>query len=338
MFDDDFTRSACCDATTTCRPKRSTRHSGVPASASRRPLQRSPSGREARHRRTPAPPVRWLRRSRLALLTGAALVVASGLVVTGVGVTHWESPESAAAATLHEAAAAAAADDGRRPAPTRRWSRRDCRWSNATSDGEHYGEGYMEPTTTITGCRPTSPRPGSGRRGPGSRRSSSGVLRRARPRPTTVPQSRPLRYRNAASAATSRSASSAVSGQARSGRTDIADLPRDPHALIRRIEAAPRAADTTDELHVFDTISGLLQTGLVPADLRSTMYEALATLPTSSSQRNRSRSTAVAVLRSVSRAGAVPSSTTSSSTEQTGRTSANGASRPGGSGASRPAR
>ncbi len=63
------------------------------------------------------------------------------------------------------------------------------------------------------------------------------------------------------------------------GAADIAVLPRDPDALVRRIKAAPRGAGATNEVHVFDTISGLLRTGLVPADLRATRYEALASLP-----------------------------------------------------------
>jgi len=63
------------------------------------------------------------------------------------------------------------------------------------------------------------------------------------------------------------------------GAADIGDLPRDPDALVHRIEEAPRPAGESDELHVFDTISGLLRTGLVPSDLRAAMYRALATLP-----------------------------------------------------------
>ncbi len=63
------------------------------------------------------------------------------------------------------------------------------------------------------------------------------------------------------------------------GAADIAVLPRDPDALDRRIKAHPVARGATNEVHVFDTISGLLRTGLVPADLRATRYEALASLP-----------------------------------------------------------
>ncbi|QCR43462.1 hypothetical protein C1N91_07790 [Curtobacterium sp. SGAir0471] len=84
-----------------------------------------------------APPVRWVRRSRPVLLTGAALVVAGGLVATGVGVTHWGSPESAAAATLHEAAAAAAADRAPGGAFTK-VVESELSMVYATSDGEHY--------------------------------------------------------------------------------------------------------------------------------------------------------------------------------------------------------
>jgi hypothetical protein len=67
--------------------------------------------------------------------------------------------------------------------------------------------------------------------------------------------------------------------EGRIGPTDIAGLPRDPAALVRRIEAAPRSVGASDAEHVFDTITELLRTGLVPADLRAGMYEALATLP-----------------------------------------------------------
>lgn len=225
-----------------------------------------------------APPVRWLRRSRLALLTGAALVVASGLVVTGVGVTHWESPESAAAATLHEAAAAAAADRTPAGAYTKVVAS-ELSMVYATSDGEHYGEGYMEPTTTITWVpadvsatwiRET-------RSGEPTKFFGGAAARKAASDDGATEPSAPVQERGVSGDFAVGELGGERAGTL--GATDIADLPRDPHALIRRIEAAPRAADTTDELHVFDTISGLLQTGLVPADLRSTMYEALATLP-----------------------------------------------------------
>lgn len=225
-----------------------------------------------------APPVRRVRRSRPVLLTGAALVVAGGLVATGVGVTHWGSPESAAAGTLHEAAAAAAADRTPVGAFTK-VVESELSMVYATSDGEHYDEGYLEPTTTTTWVpvdvsdtwvreiRSEAPTEFFGGAAAREAASDDGA---------TEP-SAPVRERGAGGDFAVGELGGEQAGTL--GASDIADLPRDPHALVRRIEAAPRAADTTDELHVFDTISGLLRTGLVPADLRATMYEALATLP-----------------------------------------------------------
>lgn len=224
------------------------------------------------------PPVRWMRRSRPALLTAAALVVAGGLIATGVGVTHWGSPESAAAATLHEAAAAAAADRS----PTGAFTKvveSELSMVSATSDGEHYDEGYLEPTTTTTWV----PADVSGtwvretRSGAPTKYFGGAAAREAASDDGATEPSAPVRERGVGGDFAVGELGGAQPGTLGAG--DIADLPRDPHALVRRIEAAPRAADTTDELHVFDTISGLLRTGLVPADLRAAMYEALATLP-----------------------------------------------------------
>ncbi len=284
-----------------------------------------------------APPVRWMRRSRPALLTGAALLVAGGLVATGVGVTHWGSPESAAAATLHEAAAAAAADR----TPTAAFTKvveSELSMVYATSDGEHYGEGYLEPTTTTTWV----PADVSGtwvretRSGKPTTFFGGAAAREAASDDGAGKQSAPVRERGVSGDFAVGELGGEQTGTL--GASDIADLPRDPHVLIGRIEAAPRAAGTTDELHVFDTISGLLRTGLVPRTSVRRCTKRWRHCPTSSSPRNRSRSTADAALRSVSRAGAGPSSTTSSSTQPTERTSANGVSRPGGSAASPPAR
>lgn len=220
------------------------------------------------------------RRSRPALLIGAALVVAGGLVVTGVGVTHWSAPEPAAAATLHEAAAAAAADR----APIGAYTKvveSELSMIYATSDGEHYDEGYLEPTTTTTWV----PADVSGtwvrevRSGEPTRFYGGAAARRAAAddRAVGADGSGPMLERGAGGNFTVGELGGEQSGVL--GAAHIAGLPRDPDALVRRIEAAPRGAGATDELHVFDTISGLLRTGLVPADLRATMYEALATLP-----------------------------------------------------------
>lgn len=225
-----------------------------------------------------APPVRWMRRSRPALLAGAALVVVGGLVATGVGVTHWGSPESAAAATLHEAAAAASAD--RTPAGAfTKVVESELSMVYATSDGEHYDEGYLEPTTTTTWV----PADVSGtwvrevRSGAPTEFFGGTAARQAASDDGAGKPSAPVRERGVGGDFAVGELGGEQTGTL--GASDIADLPRDPHALVRRIEAAPQAAGTTDELHVFDTISGLLRTGLVPADLRAAMYEALATLP-----------------------------------------------------------
>ncbi|MBB1198675.1 CU044_5270 family protein [Curtobacterium flaccumfaciens] len=224
------------------------------------------------------PPVPRMRRFRPALLTGAAFVLAGGIVATGIGITHWSSPESAAAATLHEAAAAAIADQ----APTGAYTKvveSELSMVYATSDGEHYDEGYLEPTTSTkwvpadvsgTWVRETrSGTPATFYGGAAARKAAADDRATERPGPVWE------------RGAGGDFAVGELGGEQPGvlGVSDIADLPRDPDALVRRIEAASRGAGTTNELHVFDTISGLLRTGLVPADLRAAMYEALATLP-----------------------------------------------------------
>ncbi len=225
-----------------------------------------------------ASPVRRMRRYRPVLLAGAAVVVAGGLVATGAGVTHWRSPESAAAATLHEAAAAAVAD--RTPAGAfTKVVESELSMVSTTSDGEHYDEGYLEPTTTTTWV----PADVSGtwvreiRSGAATKFFGGTAARQAASDDGIGQPSAPVREQGVGGDFADGELGGEQTGTL--GASDIADLPRDPHALVRRIEAAPRAAGTTDELHVFDTISGLLRTGLVPADLRAAMYEALATLP-----------------------------------------------------------
>ena len=235
------------------------------------------SGVAGRGRRRP--PVPGLRRFRPVVLVGAA-VVAGGLIASGVGVTHWTAPEPAAAETLHGAARAATAH--RAPAGAYiRVVETEESMAYASSDGDHYDEGYLVPTTTTTWV----PADVSGT---WVRETRSGKV-------TTFYGGAAAREAAAAEQASRSGADGPVRQRAAGGAfavgelggeqpgalgpADIAGLPREPGALVRRIEAAPRPEDTTDAEHVYDTVSQLLRTGLVPADLRATMFDALATLP-----------------------------------------------------------
>lgn len=219
-------------------------------------------------------------RLRPALLAGAAVVVTGGLVVSGIGISHWAAPETAAAATLHEAARAAAAD--RAPTGTyTRVSESELSLAFATSDGEHYDEGYLAPTTTttwvpqdVTGTwvRRTWSGPATTFYGGAAARDAA-----AQDYASSAHRDDPLWQRAAGGDFTVGELGGEQPGTL--GAVDIAGLPRDPAALVRRIEAAPRAVDTTDAEHVFGTVRQLLRTGLVPADLRATVYETLASLP-----------------------------------------------------------
>ncbi|OIH99575.1 MULTISPECIES: CU044_5270 family protein [unclassified Curtobacterium] len=217
---------------------------------------------------------------RPVLLAGAAVVVAGGLVASGVGLTHWSAPEPAAAATLHEAARAAAADR----TPTGAFTRvveKEVAMAYTTSDGEHYDEGYLVPTTTTTWVPADV--------------SGTWVRKTVTGEPTTFFGGESAREAAEQERAADGGSSGPVWERGAGGDftvgelggeqpgwitpADIGDLPRDPGALVRRIEASTRPVDTTDAEHVFDTVRQLLRTGLVPADLRATMFEALATLP-----------------------------------------------------------
>lgn len=224
-------------------------------------------------------PTRLPRRHRPALIAAAVVVSAGALVATGVGVTHLPGPEPAAAATLHEAARAATAAPGATGAVTR-VTVREVSLGYAASDGEHHDEGYLTPGTTVTWV----PRDVSGT---WTRESWSD-------RATTFFGGRAAREAAQQDYAASAHRSDPVREQAAGGvfaaelggtptgtltAADIAGLPRDPDALVRRIEAAPRAEGATDAEQVFDTLADFLRTGLVPADLRGTVYDALAGLP-----------------------------------------------------------
>lgn len=238
----------------------------------------TPTGasRPTRH----APPGRLLRRPRTAVLASAALVLAGGLVVTGVSVTHWSRPESAAADTLRDAARAAAADT----APTGAYTRveeTELAMAYASADGEQYDQGYLAPTTTTTWIpadvsgtwvRRTWSDPATTFYGGAAAREAA-----AQDYATEAHRDDPLEERAAGGDFTVGELGGEQPGTL--GPADVAGLPRDPAALVRRIEAAPRPVGTSDAEHVFDTTTQLLRTGLVPADLRATMYEALATLP-----------------------------------------------------------
>ena len=223
------------------------------------------------------PPVR---RFRPVLIAGAAVVVAGGLVVSGIGITHWSSPAPAAAATLREAARAAA--DERTPVGAfTKVVETERALGYATSDGEHYDEGYLAPTTSttwvpadVTGTwvRETWSGPATTFYGGAAARKAA-----ADDYATEAHRDDPLRERGAGGDFTVGELGGVQSGTLTAA--DLPDLPREPAALVRRIEDAPRAVDTTDAEHVFDTVQQLLRTGLVPADLRATMYQALATLP-----------------------------------------------------------
>lgn len=229
------------------------------------------------HRR---PPVRALRRFRPIVLAGAAAVVAGGLIVSGIGVTHWTAPESAAAATLHGAARAATAHRTPAGAYTRVVETEES-MVYASSGGDHYDEGYLAPTTTTTWI----PADVSGtwvretRSGKATTFYGGAAAREAAAAEEASRQGAdgPVRERAAGGDFAAGELGGAQPGLL--GPADIAGLPRDPGALVRRIEAAPRPVDTTKAEHVYDTVSQLLRTGLVPADLRATMFDALATLP-----------------------------------------------------------
>lgn len=209
-----------------------------------------------------------------------AVVVAGGLVASGIGITHWTAPESAAASTLHDAARAAASQQESLGAYTK-VTETEQALVYASSDGKHYDEGYLAPVTSTTWV----PTDVSGTwvretwSGPATTFYGGDAVRKAAADAyaTEAHRDDPIREQAAAGDFAAGELGGEQPGQLTAA--DIAGLPRDRDALIRRIEAAPRAADTTNAEHIFDTIRQLLRTGLVPAELRATMFDALATLP-----------------------------------------------------------
>lgn len=221
-----------------------------------------------------------LTRRRTALVGLTATVAASAIVGTGIGVTHLTAPESAAASTLHAAARAASAS----PRPSGSFTRvttTENALGYATSDGSDYDEGYVFPLTSITwipeGVSGTWTRESWS--GPATTFYGGAAARRAAAEDyaTSAHRDNPETERATGGDFTNGELGGTEAGTLTA--SDIADLPRDPQALTRRIEAAPGDKGATSSEHVFDTISQLLRTGLVPADLRAGMFEALANLP-----------------------------------------------------------
>jgi hypothetical protein len=60
---------------------------------------------------------------------------------------------------------------------------------------------------------------------------------------------------------------------------DFADMPRNPDGLLDYVYAMPSGSDWGPDERAFRVISDALIMGLVPADLRAAMYEALAKIP-----------------------------------------------------------
>jgi hypothetical protein len=233
----------------------------------------------ARMSTAPATPVRHRRRP---VLLAAAAVVAAGVVaVAGVGITHLATPESAAAATLHDAARAAATTGSTAPTAFTRVTVTELALGYATSDGVHYDEGYLAPTTTVTWV----PRSVTGTWVRESWSDAAtvfygGAAAREAARAdfaTNAHRDDPARQRALAGAFTNGELGGTPAGTLTA--VDVAGLPRDPAALVRRIEDAPRAKGASDEEQVFDTVTSFLRLGIVPADLRATMFEVLADLP-----------------------------------------------------------
>ncbi|WP_439693542.1 CU044_5270 family protein [Curtobacterium sp. SP.BCo] len=218
-------------------------------------------------------------RYRPALIAAAVVITAGTLVGTGV-LTHTPGSEAAAAATLHDAARAAAADHGSATA-FRRVTVRELALGYATSDGEHYDEGYLAPTTTVTWV----PRDITGTwtqeswSDPATTIYGGRAARRAAQQDYAASAHRDDPVRSTAAGGAFGNGELGGTPEGTLTPADIAGLPRDPDALVRRIEAAPRAEGASDAEQVFDTLSDFLRTGLVPADLRATVYEAIAGLP-----------------------------------------------------------
>jgi len=219
-------------------------------------------------------------RRRSVAITTVATLAAVATIATVLGLTQVAHPESAAAVTLHDAARATSSTAASTEAFTR-VTARERALGYVAADGEHYDQGYLADSTTITWV----PRDRSGTwireywSEPARTFYGGAAARKAAADDyaTEAHHDDPERQQ-----ATGGVFGNGELGGTRAGTITIADLPglpRDPDALVRRIEAAPRSVGATDDEQVFDTLAGLLSSGLVPADLRASMYEALATLP-----------------------------------------------------------
>lgn len=61
--------------------------------------------------------------------------------------------------------------------------------------------------------------------------------------------------------------------------TDFADMPRDPEQLLEYLKTMPSEEDADSSERAFRAVHDALITGMVPADLRAAMYQALAQVP-----------------------------------------------------------
>lgn len=221
------------------------------------------------------------RRSRPLITTATVLVAVSALVGTGIGVVHLVAPESAAAATLHDAAHAVSASSPMTGAYTRVTTKERSLGYASSDGGKHYDEGYLSLGTEIvwvprdlsgTWVRKYWSEPATTFYGGAAARKMA-----ADDYASEAHEDDPGWQRAAAGDFTNGELGGTPAGTLTI--SDLVHLPRETQELVRRLEAAPRAADATDSEQVFDTISQFLRTGVVPADLRVSMYNALATLP-----------------------------------------------------------
>lgn len=60
---------------------------------------------------------------------------------------------------------------------------------------------------------------------------------------------------------------------------EVADLPRDPRALLDQIQDRTKGAGKSPEIKALGTITAALRTGVIPADLRAALYKAAALIP-----------------------------------------------------------
>jgi hypothetical protein len=60
---------------------------------------------------------------------------------------------------------------------------------------------------------------------------------------------------------------------------EAAKLPRDPKALLDLIYSRTKGAGISPEVEALVTIADTLRTGIIPADLRASLYKAAALVP-----------------------------------------------------------